>query len=435
MQITIPNNWKPRDYQMPAWAALEAGVKRALLIWARRHGKDDVCLHWMATAALQKTATYWYMLPQAAQSRKAIWTALNPHTGKRRINEAFPKEIVARKNDQEMYLELVNGSNVQIVGSDNYDNMIGSPPYGIVFSEWALSNPSSWAYLRPILRENGGWAIFNTTSRGRNHAVKMFEAFSTDPKWFCQILPWTDADVFTQQEMDEELADYIKDWGVDQGTALFEQEYLCSFDAAIMGSYFSAEMANALKGGRIGKVPYEKGHLVHAMWDLGRSDNTVVWFFQIIANQWRILGCLAANGENLDYFIKEMNTKPWAWGTDYIPHDGNHLRLGMDKTIKGQMGDLGRQSVVVVPSPPGSVQVGINETRKLISKCWFDVEGCGTGLDAMRMYRKIWDDKNKVFRQTPLHDWCSDYADAFRTGAMGFNELVEITPIEFTGWK
>ena len=429
--IEIPHKWNPRKYQLPFWVAMQSGVSRAVLVWPRRHGKDDVCLHWMCVAAMQKPATYWYMLPEAAQARKAIWKAVNPHTGLKRIDEAFPTEIVAKKNDAEMYLELVNGSTVQIVGSDNYNSLVGSPPFGVVFSEWALANPDAWAYLRPILKENGGWAVFNGTPRGRNHHSTMYEAGVGDDSWFSELLTYKDANVFDEPGMKKEREEYRREHGVDQGNALFEQEYMCSFDAAIMGAYYSGEMAAALKEGRITKVAHDKGKPVHTMWDLGRSDSTVVWLFQEVGNTWNILRCIANSGVNLDYFAKELGKHDYTWGTHYIPHDGAHERIGMAKSIDGQLRDLIAGKVVVVPSPPGSRQVGINEVRKRIGMCAFDIEGCGTGLEALRMYRKGWDDKNKRFRDTPLHDWSSDYADSFRCGVMGFKEKRTVKPIDY----
>src|SRR5512139_3434902 len=170
MKIRLPHNWQPRPYQMPAWDYLERGGRHAELVWHRRAGKDELGLHWTAVASFQRTATYWYCLPQYNQARKAIWDAINPHTGKKRIDEAFPKELRKSTRNQEMMIQFVNDSTFQVVGSDNPDSLVGSPPAGIVYSEWALSNPDVRAYLRPILTENRGWQIFNTTPRGRNHA-------------------------------------------------------------------------------------------------------------------------------------------------------------------------------------------------------------------------------------------------------------------------
>ena len=188
-KIRIPNNWAPRDYQMNVWRYLERSGKRAICVWHRRAGKDDVCLHWAAASMIDKKATYWHMLPAFSQGRKAIWTAVNPHTGKRRIDEAFPHELRVNTNESEMFIRFKNGSTWQVVGSDRYDAAVGSSPAGITFSEWALSDPSAWAYLAPIVTENDGWALFITTARGRNHAKSMLDMAQTRDDWFSEILP------------------------------------------------------------------------------------------------------------------------------------------------------------------------------------------------------------------------------------------------------
>jgi len=118
---------------MQAWAALESGCRRLALAWHRRSGKDDISLHWTAVSAMQRVGGYWHMLPQANQARKAIWDANNPHTGLRRIDEAFPAEIRATTREQDMFIRFWNGSSWQVVGSDNYDALVGSPPVGVVF--------------------------------------------------------------------------------------------------------------------------------------------------------------------------------------------------------------------------------------------------------------------------------------------------------------
>jgi phage terminase large subunit len=241
-QIEIPNNWEPRDYQLPLWSALEGGCKRALYTWHRRAGKDDVGLQFTATEVIEKPGVYWYMLPEAAQARKAIWKAIDPHTGQRRIDWAFPPEIRESANDTEMFINIrgINGpATWQVVGSDNYNSLVGSPPRGVVFSEWALANPAAWAYIRPILKENGGWALFNFTPRGRNHAVQMFENHKDDPDWFVQKLTAKQTGALTDEELAKELLDYQADFGDEDGEAKFRQEYLCDFDAPLVGAYYA----------------------------------------------------------------------------------------------------------------------------------------------------------------------------------------------------
>lgn len=176
MQIKLPNNWQPRNYQRPAWDYLESGGLHAELTWHRRSGKDEICMHRTACAAFERKANYWHMLPEYGQARKAIWDAVNPHTGIRRIDEAFPQELRKATRNHEMSIEFLNGSTWQLVGSDNYNSLVGSTPAGIVYSEWALSDPQVRAYLRPIIAENKGWQIFITTPRGRNHAYTTLQA-------------------------------------------------------------------------------------------------------------------------------------------------------------------------------------------------------------------------------------------------------------------
>ena len=160
--IQLPaDGWRPRPYQRDVWNYLERGGKRAVAVWHRRAGKDEFCLRWASVAAFQKVGNYWHMLPMANQARRAIWEAVNPHTGKRRIDEAFPVALRETTREQEMMIRFKNGSTWQVVGSDNYDSLVGAPPVGVTFSEWALADPRAWAFIRPILLENDGWALFN----------------------------------------------------------------------------------------------------------------------------------------------------------------------------------------------------------------------------------------------------------------------------------
>lgn len=233
--IRLPNNWAPRDYQYPLWEYLEGGGRRAVAIWHRRAGKDDVCLHWTAKAATLRVGTYWHMLPEASQARKAIWEAVNPHTGKRRIDEAFPQAIRSTTREQEMMIRLFNGSTWQVVGSDNWNSLVGSPPVGLVYSEWALADPTSWAYLRPILAENGGWVLFITTPRGDNHAKTMYELSLKSEGHFAQLLPADKTGVFTPEQLESELLEYVQEYGKTRGEALFNQEFMVSFSPAFAG--------------------------------------------------------------------------------------------------------------------------------------------------------------------------------------------------------
>lgn len=194
-----------------------------------------MALHWAAVAAISRPATYWHMLPEATQARKAIWDAVDPHTGKRRIDIAFPHAIRANTRDQDMLIRFVNGSTWQVIGSDNYDSLVGAPPAGVVFSEWALAKPEAKSFLQPMLLENGGWQLYITTPRGPNHAKRSFDNSVKTHGHFAQRLTARETGVFTEAQLDAQLAEYQSDHGEDVGMAMFEQEYLCSFDAVMTG--------------------------------------------------------------------------------------------------------------------------------------------------------------------------------------------------------
>lgn len=234
-QVTLPNNWQPRPYQYGLWGYLENGGKRGVSVWHRRAGKDDVCLHWTAVSAHRHIGNYWHMLPEAAQARKAIWDAVNPHTGKKRIDEAFPAKVRSFTRNQEMMIGFKSGSTWQVVGSDNFDSLVGSPPIGVVFSEWPLSKQDAWAYLSPILEENGGWALFVYTPRGPNHGERTYKHALLADDWYGEKLTVDQTGVFTHEQLKKIKTESISQYGESRGLALYNQEYYCSFKEAHTG--------------------------------------------------------------------------------------------------------------------------------------------------------------------------------------------------------
>lgn len=422
MEIDIPaGGWRPREYQRPVWRYLEGGGKRAVAVWHRRAGKDEFCLRWASVAAFEQIGNYWHMLPEAAQARKAIWDAVNPHTGKKRIDEAFPLELRRTTRQQEMMIEFVNGSTWQLVGSDNFNSLVGSTPRGVVFSEWALADPRAWAFVRPILLENGGWALFNYTPRGNNHGRTIFEAARDDDSWFAQLLPADQTGVFTNEQLRSEEQEYIREYGGDLGRSLFRQEYFCSFDAAVLGAYYALEMGEADAEGRIAGVPYEKGHLVHTAWDLGYSDHTSIWFFQMVGREIRMIDFYTSSGVGLDHYAGVLQSKGYRYGTHLLPHDVEVKDLGTGRSRRETLASLGLNNIKVVPNQ--RINEGINAVRSILSRCWWDKTKCAHGVSALREYRSAWDEKLKTLKPAPLHDWASHPADAFRYLAMGLNMI------------
>lgn len=424
MRISLPNQWQPRPYQRPLWDYLEKGGKRALGIWHRRAGKDDVLLHRTAIAAFERPASYWTMLPEYAQARKALWAAVNPHTGKRRIDEAFPQELRESTNEQEMFIRFVNGATWQLVGSDRYNSLVGAGIAGATFSEWALANPSAWAYIRPMLEENDGWAAFITTPRGRNHAHSMMEMAKRNPKWFAEVLSIHTTGALDQAQIDESLEEYIALYGEDIGRAQFEQEYECSFNAAILGAFYAREMVTIRKEGRITEIDAIESRPVHRAWDIGVKDDTSIWWFQVVGTQVFILDCYSASGVGLDHYadvvMKRHEEHGWKLGADFVPHDAKVKEWGTGRTRVETMRDYGLKPELV---PNATKMDGINAARQTLARCVFHPRTEDQGISALEQYRREWDDDKKAFKASEVHDWSSHLADAFRYLALSWRSL------------
>lgn len=420
--ITLPNGWKPRPYQLPLWNYLESGGKRAIEIAHRRWGKDDLILHRTAIAAFERPASYWHMLPLQTQARKAIWSAVNPHTGKRRIDEAFPRELRNRTLEDEMFIEFKNGATWQVVASDRYDSLVGAGVAGVTFSEFALANPSAWGYIRPMIEENNGWATFITTPRGRNHAKSLYDMAKDNPKWFAEISSVHDTGSLSLQQLDDSLKEYIAMYGEDIGRAQFEQEYLCSFNAAILGAFYAREMSNVRTEGRISEdVIAVKGSPVHRAWDIGVRDDTSIWWFQVVGTQVYILDCYSQSGVGLDHYAdivaKKREEHGWIDGKDYVPHDAKVKEWTSGRTRVETMMEYKLNPQLV---PMATKLDGINAVRRTLPVTVFHPRCEEQGIAALEQYRREWDDDKKTFRASEVHDWSSHLSDAFRYLALSW---------------
>ena len=436
--VQLPNNWRPRPYQLKAWSYMEAGGRHAELIYHRRAGKDDLALNWTAVAAndlghrdsIGRVGNYWHCLPKANQARKALWEAINPHTGRRRINEAFPHEIRASQNDTEMLIRFKSGSTWQVVGSDNFDSLVGSPPVGLVLSEWALCNPNAWAYLRPILAENKGWVMFNTTPRGRNHAYRTFKAAQSDPTHFAELLRATETGVFTEAQLEAERRELIAEYGEDYGEALYEQEYLCSFEAPNLGAILGKVISRAERSGRISsEVVYDPaGAPVEVSSDIGFKDTTSWWFWQPVLGGFRLLRYMGDSGLDAEEWIEELEgvfeENGWELGRIWLPQDAQA------KTFRSRLSSLvlfakafGEAHVGIVPR--STIEDRINAARVIGARCEWNEAHCEKGLDGLRAWAYRYDEELKAFSREPVHDWASHPGDAFSYGALIMRERVE----------
>ena len=419
-----------RNYQTPLHKFMVNGGKRAIEIAHRRWGKDEIALDVTFQALIERPATYWTCLPEFAQARKAIWTAVNPHTGLRRIDEAFPQELREVTNESEMFIRFYNGSTWQVIGSDRYNALVGAGVAGVTFSEWALANPSAWGYISPMMRENNGWAMFITTPRGKNHAFDMYNHALKTEGWFAEISNVLDTGAFAEEQLGEIRSEYVALYGQEFGTAQFEQEYLCSFDAAILGSFYGGELAAARSEGRICEVKHDPDLPVMTVWDIGFTDDTAILFVQIIANEVRIIDTYSSNGQNLAHYAGILSDKDYDYSRHWLPHDAQAKTLAAaGRSVYEQLvKDHDMKNVSILRNTNTEMQ-GIMAARHMFPRLWID-QGQEDFLSAIGQFRREWDDAKKCFRDHPVHDWTNHFSDALRYLAWVWKEPAKPKPQE-----
>lgn len=420
-----------RWYQQPFHKAWVSGEKKRLIeIAHRRWGKDEVSLMATCELAHKRIASYWHCLPEYEQARKALWDGINPHTGKRRIDEAFPPEIRESKDEQKMFIKLKCGSTWQLIGSDRYDSLVGSGVAGVTFSEWALANPSSWAYIRPMLEENDGWAAFITTPRGRNHAYAMYNMAKENPRWFAEVSNVHQTGALSAEQIEESLKEYVALYGEDVGAAQFQQEYECSFNAAILGAFYAREMVALRSSGRIRDIGFHPLKPVHRAWDIGTRDDTSIWWFQVHMGVPIILDCYTNHSAGVEHYAQICREKKeengWLDGIDYVPHDAKVLEWGGGRTRLESMVVFGLKPQLVTMA---SKHDGIEAARKTLKIAVFHPRCEEKGIAALEMYRREWDDDRKMFSAHEFRDWSTHLSDAFRYLSLAWRNIQD-KPVE-----
>jgi hypothetical protein len=393
-----------RSYQRRFAEYLESGGLRAVLVAHRRAGKDLTALREVYRLALQRVGVYWYMLPVATQVRKTVWHARLD--GRRLLDVVFPHEAVSRVNESEMFIELKNGSLIQFCGSDSYDRLVGANPVGLVFSEYALAKPQSWEYLRPILRENGGWAAWISTPRGRNHLHKLYEVAKSEPEWFAELLTIHDTGALPASIIDEERRQGMPE-------SLISSEYLCSFDAAQIGSVYGDLLEQLANRGGITTWETAAAEKVFTTWDLGMGDATAIFFWKVEGTRIDVIDYLEANGKPFSYYADMLEARGYKYEAHFLPHDSRarswHTGVTAVELARERLGN----AVHVVPLMP--IDQGIMAARWLLQQ---DVriheKNCEAGLAALRAYSYAFDEDRRTFSNRPEHGWASHGSDAWR---------------------
>ena len=425
-QVDIPFDWDPRSHQHEVWRYFQNGGKRAVDVWHRRAGKDSTALNWTASDAIRNTGVYWHMLPTNIQAKKVVWNGIDRY-GRRIIDQVFPPAIRRSTNKTEMMIELVNGSIWQLLGSDNYDSHVGANPRGVVFSEWALCDPMAWEFLRPILRENEGWAWFIYTPRGKNHGKKIFDMAIKNPAWHAQLLTIDDTtredgrQIITRAMVEEDRAEGMPEEMIDQ-------EYFCSWEGGMVGAFYTSEIKMMQEQGRFGQFAHRVGQPCISVWDIGVRDSCGIGIYQMnpISNCPILVEYIEDRNKGLPHYIKLLRDGPWDFHYHFGPHDMGHRVFttsdidGDAMTRKQIAADMGFDFEVLDRILIGD---GIDMVRTFLSTlCVNQTAGTDRWLECISAYRRKWNEQKMMYGDEPLHDWSSHGADMTRYSALAWDE-------------
>lgn len=410
----VTTGYDPRPLQL----YLHQAVRRfSVILCHRRFGKTVFALNEMIDRGMRnerKNPQYAYIAPTYGQAKRVAWDYLKEYT------KNIPGATI---NESELRVDiprLGRGDRVRfmLLGAENPNSIRGMYLDGCLLDEYADMFPEIWTQvIRPALSDREGWAIFIGTPKGNNHFYDIFKIAKKlmndgDPDWFAAVYKASETGILPQKELDAAKA--------TMSPEEYEQEYECSFTAALTGAYYAKEMAAAAREGRICSVPYDKAIGVSTFWDLGISDYMSIWFGQFVGREVHLIDYIEDTGKDIPHYCKILKEKPYIYDMHNLPHDGGARELGTGKTREEQIRILlGNRTIV---HPKQGLQDGINASRTLISRCWFDAKKCEYGIEALTSYQKKWDSKNAVFLNTPLHNWASHGSDGFRNLAMSLRE-------------
>ena len=408
-RVVIP--YRPRKAFLPFHNRTQ---RWACLVAHRRAGKTVAAVNDIIRAAVTyqgERGLFAYIAPYRSQAKAVAWQYF----------QEFAAPITQAKNEQELTITLLNGSQIRLYGADNADAMRGLGFSGVYMDEYGDFKPSVFGnVIRPALSDKQGWAVFGGTPKGKNQFWEIYETAQRLPQeWFLLRLPASTSRLLP----DGELAAARAQLSEDQ----YLQEYETSFEAAILGSFYGKEMREADQQGRICAVPYNPDLPVYTAWDLGYRDDTAVWFYQLGRGEIRVIDFYAVSGEDIHDISAVVLGKGYRYAKHYLPHDARAKSLQTGKSIVEQLAahlDIAKLAVV----PDIGVQSGIQAVRMTLPRVYFDAERCREGIEALKQYQREYDEDKKAFRQTPRHDFSSHPSDAFRMLAVSWQEIADKPP-------
>lgn len=409
--ITL-DKFKPRPYQLPIFKALEEdGFKKILVIWPRRAGKDMVSFQLLIRAAFRRVGSYYYVFPTFSSGRRILWDAIcSDGTA---VLDFIPKEVIESKNEQMMRIKLINGSLIQIIGSQDFNKtLIGTNPVGFIFSEYALQDENAYKFSKMIIQANDGFACILSTPRGRNHLYDLYQIAKVNPKhWFTSFLTIKDTKHVSEEEIQAEVDRGELSWEMAQ------QEWYCDFNLGIEGSVYGTVLDRMRLNGQIGNVPWQPQYKVETAWDIGNEGTSII-FFQSIGQVFHIIDHYEKSREQLEFYVNILNSKPYTYGRHYFPFDMKITEWGGKKFTRVEKArQLGIKADIV---DSVGLEDGIEYVKSSMSKIWIDEKKCEHLIAALENYRYEYDTIRSMYKNKPVHDKWSHACDALRYACLSF---------------
>jgi phage terminase large subunit len=366
-------------------------------------GKTVSAINHLIKAAIEcdkPNPRFAYIAPTYGQAKRVAWDYLQEYT----------RPLGATYNVSELRADFW-GRRISLYGSDNPDSLRGQYFDGVVIDEVGDQNPKIWnEIVRPALADRLGWALFIGTPKGNNHFYELRNRAADEPDWKLLEFRASETGVLPAAELKAAL----KEMGQDK----YDQEFECSFNAAVEGSYYG-QIINSLEAdGRITDFPRDDLCKSFVAWDLGMGDSTAIWVAQVAGKEVRVLDCIENHGVGLDWYVSWLRENNYQHFDQILPHDVEVRELGTGKSRKEVLQEAGLQITVC---PRLLVADGIQAVRRLLPRCWFHTR-TRNGINALRNYRREYDEKRQVFYDKPMHDWSSHFSDAMRYLAIGLDE-------------
>ncbi len=399
----LSTGYQPRDPQNTIHRAVRDN-RFVVCVAHRRMGKTVAAINQLIHSALkndQANPRYAYIAPTYAQAKRVAFDYL----------VEFTRPLGAKVNIAELRVDFM-GRRISLYGSENSDSLRGQYFDGVVLDEVGDQNPQIWnSVLRPALADRLGWCLFVGTPKGSNHFKDFRDRARSADGW--KLLEFKASE--TQLLSPQELSSAKNEMGADK----YNQEFECSFDSPVEGSYYGKLINEAEEANRIGIVPRDDLCRTYTAWDLGMSDSTSIWVAQVVGKEIRLVDYVENHSQSLEWYVNWLRDNNWHKATHILPHDVEVREMGTGRSRKEMLMESGLEITI---APKLSVADGIQAVRRMLPRCWFNRETVKQGLDCLRNYRRVYDEKRNVFFDTPLHDFASHGSDAFRYLAVGLDE-------------